>query len=191
MRPPRRHAARRAIPQRRRLFVGCEGESERAYVALLARLAEDAHLAVHLHAEVLGGGDPLAIVEHAAQRAAEHDRQRGELFARRFVLLDSDKRGHVPQRDERIGGVAAAAGLCLVWQRPCHEALLLRHLEGCSQLMPATTRLANKHLLQRWPSYEKAMSSTRLAARLDLAATIRASEVEAELAELLREIGLI
>ena len=39
MKPPasRRRAAR---PQRVRIFVGCEGESEQGYVALLQRLAD-------------------------------------------------------------------------------------------------------------------------------------------------------
>jgi len=66
------------IPQRRRLFVGCEGESEQAYVALLARLSGEAGLAVHLDAVLLqpGGGDPLAIVERAAARAAEREGRR-------------------------------------------------------------------------------------------------------------------
>lgn len=193
MRPPRRHPARRAIPQRRRLFVGCEGESEQAYVALLARLAVDARLAVHLDAVLLqpGGGDPLAIVERAAQRAEEREGRRGEPYARRFVLLDDDKLGKAPQRDQRIAGVAAAAGLHLVWQKPCHEAVLLRHLEGCSQFQPPTTTVAGQQLVQRWANYEKAMPSARLAERLDHAAIVRVSAVEAELAAFLQDLGLI
>ena len=193
MRPPRRNPGRRTIPQRRRLFIGCEGESEQAYVAVLARLADDARLAVHLDAVLLqpGGGDPLAIVERAALRADEREGRRGDPYARRFVLLDDDKLGQAPQRDQRIAGVAASAGLRLIWQRPCHEALLLRHLEGCGQLQPATTPVAGQQLIQRWATYEKAMPAARLAERLDQAAIVRVGAVEAELALLLQEIGLI
>lgn len=66
-----RDRARRACRTvRRSIFIGCEGESERGYVAFLGRLAEQVGLAVHLDPVVLqpGGGDPLAIVELAVKR---------------------------------------------------------------------------------------------------------------------------
>lgn len=181
------------IPQRRRIFVGCEGESEQGYAALLARLIDEARLAVHLDAVLLqpGGGDPLAIVERAAARADERDRRRGDPYERRFVLLDHDKFGQSPQRDQRIVSVAADAGLQLIWQRPCHEALLLRHLDGCDQLRPLSTSIACQQLVARWANYEKGMPATRLAERLDRAAITRVAAVEDELAALLQEIGLI
>lgn len=188
MRPPRR-----LIRQRRRLFVGCEGESEQGYTALLARLFEEARLAVHLDAVLLqpGGGDPLALVERAAARVAEREGSRGDPYARRFVLLDRDKIGQTPQRDQRIPGVAAGADLQLIWQRPCHEAMLLRHLEDCAQPQPPTTPIACQQLGARWPGYQKAMPAARLAERLDRAAVERAAAVEPDLAILLKEIGLI
>ncbi|MET1755763.1 hypothetical protein ABVV53_09875 [Novosphingobium sp. RD2P27] len=45
--------------------------------------------------------------------------------------------------------------------------------------------------MQRWANYEKAMPSARLAERLDQAAIVRVSAVEAELAAFLQDIGLI
>lgn len=50
--------------QRAPIFIGCEGESERGYVAFLGRLVEEAGLAVHLDPVLLqpGGGDPLGLV---------------------------------------------------------------------------------------------------------------------------------
>lgn len=187
MRPPRR-----IIPQRRRIFVGCEGESEQGYVALLARFAEEARLAVHLDAVLLqpGGGDPLALVERAAVQAAERGNRRGD-YEGRFVLLDRDKYGQVPERDNRISVIVQAVGLHLIWQRPCHEALLLRHLEGCAQLKPPSTPVAMGQLQQRWAGYEKATPAARLADRLDRAALARAAQVEPDLATLLEAIGLI
>lgn len=184
---------KRLIAQRRRLFVGCEGESEQGYAALLARLIEEASLAVHLDAVLLqpGGGDPLAIIERAAARVIEREGRRGDPYARRFVILDDDKLGQVLNRDQRIPGVAAASALHLIWQSPCHEALLLRHLDGCSQIRPPSTALAGQQLANRWPGYAKAMPAVRLAERLDLPAITRAAAVEPELAILLREIGLI
>lgn len=184
---------RRIILQRRRLFIGCEGESEQSYVALLTRLAEALGLAVHLDAVLLqpGGGDPLAIVERAGLRVGEREAKRAEPYEHRFVLLDDDKRGQAPQRDERIGGIAAQAQLHLVWQQPCHEALLLRHLNGCAALRPATTQAAGQQLVQRWPTYTKATPAARLAERLDHPALVRAADVEPDLAVLLAAIGLI
>jgi hypothetical protein len=184
---------RRIIPQRRRLFVGCEGESEQGYAAFLGRLIEASALAVHLETVLLqpGGGDPLAIVERAAARADQIEARRGDPFERRFVFLDDDKLGQAPQRDQRIAAAANAANLHLIWQRPCHEALLLRHLDGCAQLRPPTTAVSAQQLGQRWPTYAKGMPAVRLAEKLDLAAVTRAAAVEPELAVVLQVIGLI
>lgn len=187
MRPPRR-----IVVPRRRLFVGCEGESEQGYVALLARLAEAARLPVHLDAVLLrpGGGDPLGLVELAAKRVAERAKKHGAYEAR-FVLLDDDKLGTAPARDARIEAVRAGAQIQLIWQRTCHEALLLRHLDGCAQRRPASTALAMVALNQEWPAYKKGMAASRLAERIDQAAVGRVAPVEPELATLLGQAGIL
>lgn|GEM_PF-2814786 len=41
------------VARRRRYFIGCEGESEQGYVALLQRFANEAGLAVHLDTKVI------------------------------------------------------------------------------------------------------------------------------------------
>ena len=95
--------ARRArIPPRRRFFLGCEGESEQSYGALLQSIADESlQLRVHLDLQLLGGGDPLAIVQAAVEKARARARNRGR-FVRHAVLLDSDRHGHAPERDNRI-----------------------------------------------------------------------------------------
>lgn len=180
-------------PQRAPIFVGCEGESERGYVAFLGRLVETAGLAVHLDPVLLqpGGGDPLAIVERAAQRLSERKRRRQIDYEAQFVLLDRDKWGIAPNRDGQIAQIATRAGLKLVWQAPCHEAMLLRHLENCGALLPQTTKLAEAALIQRWPEYKKPMDAAGLARRLDILAVSRAASVEPDLEQLLQEVGLI
>ncbi len=62
---------RATIPVRRRIFLGCEGESEQGYGALLARLAEDCGLDLAFQPVLLrpGGGDPLDLVSLAAESA--------------------------------------------------------------------------------------------------------------------------
>jgi hypothetical protein len=78
-----------------------------------------------------------------------------------------------------------------VWQRPCFEAVLLRHLEGRAGHRPPDTPGAGRALERDWPDYEKPMSRTDLARRLDLAAALRAAAVEPELGVMLRCIGLL
>ncbi|WP_439532727.1 RloB domain-containing protein [Polymorphobacter sp.] len=178
-------------PQRVPIFIGCEGESERGYVAFLSRLVEEAGLAVHLDPVVLqpGGGDPLAIVERARKRLSE-GRRKQTAYAAKFVMLDRDKLGQAPARDAQVAAVAAGAGLSLIWQDPCHEAMLLRHLEACATLRPRTTPLAESALIQRWPAYSKPMDGAGLSRRLDHAALLRAIAVEPELALMVKAIGL-
>ncbi len=179
------------IRQRKPIFIGCEGESERSYIALLGRFAEQEGLAVHLDSVLLkpGAGDPCGLIALAARKLAEKTRIRGVQYHAHLVVLDRDLFGQVPDRDARCLQIAAGAGLRLIWQSPCHEALLLRHLEKCHSLRPPTTTLAEAKLLQRWPTYEKGMAAGQLAERLDLAAVRRAAAVEPDLASLLHIIG--
>ncbi|AJA10888.1 MULTISPECIES: RloB domain-containing protein [Sphingomonadales] len=188
-----RRPQRRRIPQRRRLFVGCEGESERGYGAFLTRLIEDQQLAVHLDLVVLqpGGGDPCGIVELAARRIAQKQKSRGEPYDRKIVLLDADRLGAVPERDQRLFQLSRRENIHLVWQRPCHEATLLHHIDGCERLDPQSTAGALRELRRRWNDYQKGMSANRLAERLDLDAVHRAAAVEQDLAVFLTEIGLV
>jgi hypothetical protein len=144
------------IPQRTPIFVGCEGESERSYVKLLQGIADGQLLSLHLDAVVLqpGGGDPCAIVELALRKLNAKRRIRGNTYRAKIVLLD-DERGNLPQRDARAIALAKEGDLQLFWQSPCHEAVLLRHLEHCTTLRPPTTALAQAALRERWPAYDK------------------------------------
>lgn len=184
--------ARRGVrPQRKRLFVGCEGESERGYAALLQRFADVEGLLVHIDPVLLqpSGGDPCALVERARALLGQREQRHGESYAERFVLLDGDKVGQTPQRDARARIIAEQAGFQLVWQEPCHEALLLRHLDNCTDLRPPTTPLAIQQLTQRWPDYRKGMAAVRLGDRIDLAGAKRVAQNDAAVAALLAAIG--
>jgi hypothetical protein len=164
------------IPQRKRVFVGCEGESERGYVALLSRFLEERHRRFHLDPVILGGGDPLSIVEKA-ERQIRHRSGRGD-YTTRAIFLDSDRLKNDPDRDNTAYALAGKLMVILVWQNPCHEALILRHLPACNRLYPATPTCALSDLRRRWPDYEKNMPAARLEARLDRQAVLRAGEVE-------------
>ena len=179
------------IPQRRRIFLGCEGESERGYGALIGRLLESQRRDVHLQVVLLkpGGGDPLALIEQARKRILEGDRKSESPYVHRAALIDGDRLGQAPLRDAQIAPIAQAARIRVIWQTPCHEALLLRHLDGCQQLRPPTSPQALAELRQRWPEYVKGMPAFRLADRIDDAAIRRALQVETELAGFLADLG--
>jgi hypothetical protein len=171
----------RTIPIRKRIFFGCEGESEQSYGALLQRIANDQQTpGVFLDVHVLKGGDPLAIVEAAIQKEREQTRKHGN-FALRALLLDQDKLGQLRARDDQIPARVASAQFILVWQRPCFEAMLLHHLPGCQALRPATTALANAAIQQHWPGFHKPMSGQLLATRIGMAEVRLAASVEPEL----------
>lgn len=176
------------IPPRRRIFLGCEGDSERGYAAFLGQLLQEGGCHVHLDAVPLTGGDPLALVELAGRRIRENERKRSP-YSIRAVLLDFDRVSQAPDRHARVEHVAANAGFRLIWQRPCHEALLLRHLAGCRDLQPPTCALAEQELRRHWPEYEKGLSAVRLAARLGTRELRQALEVEHSLAGFLSDLG--
>jgi hypothetical protein len=183
--------SRPRIPQRIRIYLGCEGQSEQSYGARLAQIADAAGLHLHFDNDVLppGGGDPLALVQLAARRIKAKEARRGA-FAFRTILLDRDKVGAAPERDARIDQLSWQNRLHLIWQEPCHEGFLLRHLEGHQTARPVTSNLAAQALKEVWAEYQKAMPAIHLAARIALQAVRRACAVESALAAFLDRIGL-
>jgi hypothetical protein len=181
---------RNPIPQRTRIFLGCEGESEQSYGVLLSRLVERQHKRIFLNTVLLrpGGGDPLGLVQ-LAERRKKHAEKNDSSFAASFVLLDSDKKGKAPARDQQAETLATEAGLDLIWQDPCHEAMILRHLLNCDQMRPQTTAIAIATLHTRWPAFVKAMPAAKLSATLDEDHVRRARAVEPGLNRLLNAIA--
>lgn len=180
------------ISQRRRIFLGCEGESERGYANFLGQhLRERYDLHIALNTEVLqpGGGDPMALIQLAAQKIARSERNHG-LLEVKAVLLDSDKLGVDPARDRQMRELARQQNVRLILQEPCHEAFLLRHLKGCAQHRPPTSAIALEALRREWPEYQKAMAARAIADRIGDAGIWQAYEVERELREFLTDLGL-
>ena len=180
------------IPLRRQVYVGCEGASEAGYAAFLQDLLHEACLSVHIVVDKLGpgAGDPLARVDMAVRRLTNLRRTRVAPIER-FILLDFDQAERDQQRAEHAQSMAAENNIIIVWQRPCFEAVLLRHLDGRAGHRPPDTRGAEKALMRDWPEYKKPMSRHDLAQRLDRAAVLRAAAMEPGLDELLRCLGLI
>jgi hypothetical protein len=182
---------RGSILPRRRIFIGCEGEGEQAYAALLQRIADDCqrpHIALDL--QVLGGGDPLALVQAAIQKERGQTKKHGG-FRIKAVFIDYDKIGQAPARDREMHALAVANQLQLIWQRPCLEGLLLRHLPGCQGHRPPTSALAFNALQAEWPEYQKPMPARRLSTRIGITEIRAAAIVEPDLNAFLTSIGFI
>lgn len=118
--------------QRRRIFVGCEGEGERSYIALVQRIVDGLHHQVHLDAHPLqpGGGDPLDLARRAEAVIKKIERTR-EPYDEKNLLIDRDTLGNSPQRDREARAILNRMDARVLWQDPTHEALILRHLPGC------------------------------------------------------------
>ena len=184
---------RRLVPQRRRIFLGCEGDSERGYGARLSELLEAIRSDRHLHIVPLqpGAGDPLELVDRALREIAADQRKGRSRYIVRAVLLDRDRRDDNPARGAQAETRAASNSLQLIWQRPCFEALLLRHLSSCRNRRPSTTVQAIAEIERHWPGYAKGLSALRLAERINAAAVRQAAAVEPELARFLTDIGFL
>jgi hypothetical protein len=180
------------IPQRRVIFVGCEGDSEAAYAGLLQDFATNAGLHIHLSIAPLapGAGDPLDRVEMAVRRIV-YLRKTRIAPEERFVLLDRDQADRDPARGLRAQQIADQNDIHILWQRPCFEAVLLRHLPGRAANRPPQTQDAQAALRNEWAQYRKPMSRSDLAKRISLEDVLRAATVEPDLERLLRCLGLI
>lgn len=174
---------RRIIPRRPRIYVGCEGKSEVAYVGLIRDILERGGVKISLVPDDLSSGDPLSRVGEAKRRATQKEIGK-EPFTTKFVLLDADQ-GQLDQAE----AVAQDAAIFLVWQRPCHEGLLLRHFAGHQNDDPPSSALAGQALNKLWPEYQKPMEKRDLARRLDIQAINRAAAVEDGLTKFLRLLG--
>ena len=187
-------AKRRRILRRKRFFVGCEGESEQGYAALLQVFANTNGLAVHLDAKVLSkAGDPLALVERAAAVIAQDEAGAKPPYVERFLLLDTDLFGQNRGRDARMFQMAQQTNLKLVRQDCCFEAFLLRHIDCRENDRPPSAPVALKRLIGVWPQYKKGTPAQELAERLTFEDVQKAAvnPLNADFAPFLGALGLI
>jgi hypothetical protein len=128
-------------PQRRVIYVGCEGQSEAGYLAFIQDFALELLPPVHLAIQDLSpkAGDPLKRVQRFIQLIEKRRRTRGapEL---RFLFLDEDQLTLDSERAAQTKTLAAKHKINLVWQSPCFEALLLRHFPKCQNNRPPDTK---------------------------------------------------
>jgi hypothetical protein len=179
-------------PQRKPIFIGCEGESEMGYAAWLRNLVRDRGLPFALKLSDLGrgAGDPLTRVSLAIDRLHRLERNR-ERFVARFIFLDTDQLQAEPQIEQRSMRLAKANNIVIIWQQPTHEAFLLRHFAGRETHRPPTKQASDAALAKEWPAYGKPCSASELENHITLDGAVRVAEDLPELATLLRTIRLM
>ena len=178
---------RRLVPQKKPIFIGTEGESDRAFAQLLQRWCDQEHLRIHLKIKPASGGDSVAIVEDIGRWLAKNDS--GKNYQARLVLLDSDR----IEQDLRAGRDAQATAtrlkLELVFQDPNLEGLLLRLHLGREHRNIAAHK-AISELQKVWPAYKKPPTAEQLRQRFTLDDVRRAATYDQHLRMLLEVIGL-
>lgn len=181
----------RQKPQRKRFFLGCEGKSEQAYGQLLNKLAQEVQVPVYLDVKTLtpGAGNPLALVKRAIKKIKQAEKVRFP-YSKRFILLDQDQAPTDSQMAEETEAFAKNNNITLIWQTPCHEALLLRHLQGHANKRPLNSYEAEKALIKAWPEYSKPMTRKKLSQCIGMKEVRQAMIVEPGLEVFLQTIGI-
>lgn len=169
---------------RTRFFIGVEGEGESGFIVWLKDIADNARLQVHYDVRVLGGGDPL----HMVQKARRELRQAQHGFAARVLLLDSDRFDADRARGEQARQLAHKGGFRLLLQQPDQEAVLLRLHAGHEHDLPVSPAL--RPLQRVWPDYAKPTSRKILADRFATADLHRARLHDPMLDDLLTALHL-
>lgn len=181
---------RRVIERRKRVFLGCEGESEQGYGAILQRFSDAQDARCHLLPVILQpAGDPLALAKKAERKLAEEVR-RGGPFIARAVMLDADRLSELPDGGAQARAILARNGIVAIWQRPDFEGFLLRHFPGHGNDDPPRG-MSMQALRGVWGDYRKPMSAVELQKALGLDHVRQAAGIEPGLNELLRVLRLV
>jgi hypothetical protein len=161
------------------------------YAGWLRNSVRDRNLPFHLELSDLGkgAGDPLARIDLAIERLKRLTRDR-EPFVSRFLLLDTDQLKADPNRAHLAKRRASDHDIIVIWQDPTHEAFLLRHFPGRENHRPPSKGAADLALAKEWADYRKASNPEQVERHLDLEGALRVAAQLAELASLLRAIGL-
>ena len=178
---------RRSVEPRRVIFIGVEGESDRAFAQFLQRCCEGEGRRLHLIVKPGTGGDSVSVVEEAIRHLARHPAKRD--IGKRLVLLDRDR----IEQDLKAGRDAqtAASGwnLKILFQDPNLEGLLFRLHPG-RERRRTTAGDAMTELRKVWPEYRKPPTVDQLRRRFTLSDVRRAARHDDELQQLLETLGL-
>ena len=171
---------------RRRIFVGCEGASERSYARWLQNLSDERDKSLHFDAHDMGGGDPLSIVKCSVKKLRHQEKMRGKYY-RKLVMIDTDSLLNRHNLDKEIRDICIKNDILILGQEFIHEAVLLRHLDGCEKLRPSKEATLPK-LKKKWPDYRKPVDGQTLARKLSFDGFCRMLKVEEDFNTALSDI---
>ena len=180
---------RPSVKPRRVIFIGVEGESERAFARFLQRCCEREGPHLHLIIKPGNGGDSVSVVEEAGRYLARHSASAKKDIGDKLVLLDRDR----IKKDLEVGldarAVASRWNLKMLFQDPNLEGLLFRLHPGREQRRIMAGH-AKAELRKVWPEYRKPPTADQLSRRFTLSDVRRAARYDEELQKLLTVLGL-
>lgn len=179
---------RSRFPKRKRVFIGAEGESERSLAKFLGTLCDEQDLSFYLDIVVCGGGDSLAVTEHAVREYRRRKRLYGS-FSTAWILLDYDRLEQDMRSGRNPEPKADAENLKLVYLKPNIEGVLLRFQLGQEKRLP-TANNAERKLRRFWPEYHKPASAEKLRKRFGIEDVRRAARYDSELLWMLEKLTL-
>ena len=175
------------IEPRRVIFIGVEGESDRAFVQFLQRCCEEEGRHLHLLTNLGNGGDSVSVVEGAGRHLARHPAKRD--IGTRLVLLDRDRIEQHLEAGRDAQAAASGWNLKIIFQDPNLEGLLFRLHPG-RERRTITAGDAMAELQKVWPEYRKPPTADQLSRRFTLSDVRRAARHDEELQRLLEVLGL-
>lgn len=152
---------------RKRIFVGCEGQSEISFTAWIALICDAESLSVHLDRRDLRGGDTLSLVEKAVKERKKGVAKGGQYRAS-AILLDADRLPADGRRADDAFQLAIKEGFEMIVLKPCLEGVLMRLHEPNVASQAATPADADHKLRRFWPDYVKPPNAQALKARFCL-----------------------
>ena len=181
---------KRSILQRKRIFIGGEGESEQSFIKWLYDLSNQECLHVHLHCQPLGGGGYRTMLDRAvcARRREERDRTK---FKSSVLLVDGDRaaRGDDGWTIDQLKQEASKQRFAVCVQNPNFEGLLIRMLTPGREKLQLEPVDVQRQLRALWPDYQKAADAQMLESKFSLNDLLRVASVDQALKSLLMMIG--
>ena len=178
----------RIIKKRVRFFLAVEGESEQSFVRWLQLLSDD-RTSIHLDSYPLGGGGFKSMIETAVRLYDKQSKSKGS-YRERFLIIDGDRLDSQDWSLNKLKEETERQKFILIVQRPNHEGLLYRMIPGKERDVPTGTLAASK-LKAGWPTYQKPSNAHVLSGRFSFDDLLRLAKVDADLENLLTQIGLM
>lgn len=176
-------------PQLKRVFLGCEGDSEQSYGAWIQAIAEDLRLPITIDTYNASGINnlPHQIIKRCLDQIPRREKRRGKYFVR-GILLDSDNLGIETELNQDTIDLAINKNIHVIFQEYEHEALLLRQIPGHSRDRPAIGEGREK-LQAAWPEYRRSQGKIQLYEKFTIDDIKRVCTVEPVLQAFLQSIG--